>query len=76
MTRPTKRTAGLGLDAITIEGGLIAPEQVAAIAATERNAKTAASYDVPRGLSLGDEISRYFRIGQAIWRDYARIECG
>jgi len=73
MSRPTKRTAELGLDAITIEGGLIAPEQVAAIAATERNAKTAASYDVPRGLSLGDEISRYFRIGQAIWRDYARI---
>lgn len=74
MTRPTKRTAELGLDAITIEGGLIAPEQVAAIAATERNAKTAAGYDVPRGLSLGDEISRYFRIGQAIWRDYARID--
>lgn len=74
MSRPTKRTAELGLDAITIEGGLIAPEQVAAIAATERNAKTAASYDVPRGLSLGEEISRYFRIGQAIWRDYARID--
>lgn len=74
MSRLTKRTAELGLDAITIEGGLIAPEQVAAIAATERNAKTGASYDVPRGLSLGDEISRYFRIGQAIWRDYARID--
>ncbi len=74
MSRPTKYTAELGLDAITIEGGLIAPEQVAAIAATERNAKTAAGYDVPRGLSLGEEISRYFRIGQAIWRDYARID--
>lgn len=74
MSRPMKRTADLGLDAITIEGGLIAPEQVAAIAATERNAKTGAGYDVPRGLSLGDEISRYFRIGQAIWRDYARID--
>ena len=63
----------LGLEAITIEGGLIAPEQVARIAATERNDRTAADYDSPRGVRLGDEIARYFRIGQAIWRDYSRI---
>lgn len=70
----TRRTAELGLEAITIEGGLIAPEQIAAIAATDRNPRAAADYDVPKGLTLGDEIARFFRIGQAIWRDYARID--
>lgn len=74
MARHLKRAAELGLEAITIEGGLIAPEQVAAIAGAARNAKLAASYDVPKGLVLADEISRYFRIGQGIWRDYARID--
>lgn len=69
-----RHTADLGLDALTIEGGLIAPEQVSRIAATERTARTAADYNVPKGLGLGDEIARYFRIGQAIWRDYARID--
>lgn len=68
------RVPELGLEAITIEGGLIAPEQVARIAATERNDRTAADYDSPKGVRLGDEIARYFRIGQAIWRDYNRVE--
>ena len=60
----------LGLVALTIEGGLIAPEQVQKVIATDRTAKTAESYGCPKGTSLGDEIARYFRIGQAIWRDY------
>ncbi|HEY0149567.1 MAG TPA: N-6 DNA methylase [Allosphingosinicella sp.] len=72
MARHLKRAVELGLEAITIEGGLIAPEQVAAIAATERTARTAAEYGVPKGLGIGDEIARYFRIGQAIWREYDR----
>jgi hypothetical protein len=70
----TRRTAELGLEAITIEGGLIAPEQIATIAATDRNPRAAADYEVPKGLGLGDEIARFFRIGQAIWRDYTRID--
>ncbi|WP_209308655.1 Eco57I restriction-modification methylase domain-containing protein [Sphingomonas corticis] len=74
MARAFRKAAELGLEAVTIEGGLIAPEQVAAIAAAPRDAKLAASYDVPKGLTLADEISRYFRIGQGIWRDYARID--
>ncbi|OXT66077.1 type II DNA modification enzyme [Pseudomonas aeruginosa] len=68
------RAAELGLDAITIEGGLIAPEQVQKIAAASSTAKLAASYDCPRGTSLNDEVARYFRIGQALWSDYERIE--
>lgn len=74
MARYPIRTVSLGLDAIQIEGGLIAPEQVAKIAATERNARTATDYDCPKGTNLGDEISRYFRIGQAHWQAYSRIE--
>lgn len=64
----------LGLVALTIEGGLIAPEQVQKIIAADRTAKTAESYACPKGTSLGDEIARYFRIGQAIWRDYDKAE--
>ncbi|MEN2786739.1 Eco57I restriction-modification methylase domain-containing protein [Sphingomonas qilianensis] len=74
MARHPTRAASLGLDAIQIEGGLIAPEQVAKIAATDRNPRTATDYDCPKGTNLGDEISRYFRIGQAHWQAYSRIE--
>jgi hypothetical protein len=74
MTRPQKRAADIGLAAISVEGGLIAPEQLAVIAATEPNLKTAAEYGCPKGTSLRDEITRYFRIGQAHWQSYARIE--
>ncbi|UNK78193.1 N-6 DNA methylase [Sphingopyxis granuli] len=73
MARST-RAAELGLVAVTIEGGLIAPEQVQEIVAADRTAKTAESYGCPKGTSLGDEISRYFRIGQHIWKDYDRID--
>lgn len=68
------RTAELGLEAIAIEGGLIAPEQVIKIAGAERSAKTAADYGCPKGTNLADEITRYFRIGQALWLDYSKID--
>lgn len=73
MAGRTTRASELGLVAVTIEGGLIAPEQVQKIASAERNAKLAASYESPKGTNLGDEIARYFRIGQALWRDYSAI---
>lgn len=68
------RAAELGLDAVTIEGGLIAPEQLQKITAAPATPKLAGSYDCPRGTSLNDEVARYFRIGQALWSDYERIE--
>lgn len=64
----------LGLVALTIEGGLIAPEQVQKVIASDRTAKIAESYACPKGTSLGDEIARYFRIGQALWSDYDKAE--
>nr|WP_313634771.1 N-6 DNA methylase [Brevundimonas diminuta] len=68
------RVSELGLVAITIEGGLIAPEQVQKIAAADRTRKLAESYGCPPGTSLGDELARYFRIGQALWREYDAVE--
>lgn len=68
------RAAELGLDAVTIEGGLIAPDEVQKILGAPVTPKLAASYDCPRGTSLNDEVARYFRIGQALWSDYDRIE--
>lgn len=74
MSRSNKRAADIGFAAITIEGGLISPEQVTAIAAATPDLKTAAEYGCPKGTTLRDEITRYFRIGQAHWQAYARME--
>ncbi|WP_376704203.1 N-6 DNA methylase [Mesorhizobium sp. ISC25] len=73
MARHLKRVADIGLTAVSIEGGLISPDQVAAIAATAPDQKTAADYGCPKGTNLRDEITRYFRIGQAHWQAFARL---
>lgn len=67
----TRRSTEAGLTALTIGGGLIAPTQLAEIAAKP---PVAADYGTPKGLTLRDEISRYFRIGQAHWQAWSRIE--
>ena len=54
--------------AMTAMGALIAPAQLARIAAAELKDQAAADYGVPKGLTLRDELARYFRIGQAQWR--------
>jgi hypothetical protein len=74
MSRHRRRVAEIGFDAIAIEGALIAPEMVAEVAATPSNAKAAADYGCPKGTTLGDEIARYFRIGQAHWQVFARLD--
>lgn len=74
MSRHTKRSSDTGFAALTIEGGLIAPDQVQAIASAAPDQKTAADYGCPKGTGLRDEITRYFRIAQAHWQSYARLE--
>lgn len=74
MSRHTKRSADTGFAALTIEGGLIAPDQVQAIASAAPDQKTAADYGCPKGTGLRDEITRYFRIAQAQWQTYGRLE--
>ena len=74
MSRAAKRAIDLGYSAISIEGGLIAPDQIRAIASAAPDQKTAADYGCPKGTNLRDEITRYFRIAQAHWQGYAKIE--
>ena len=42
---------------------------LARIAAHEAGAQAEADYSVPKGLTLRDEIARYFRIGQALFNE-------
>ena len=61
MARHLKRVADIGLTAVSIEGALISPDQVVAIAATTPDQKVAADYGCPKGTNLRDEITRYFQ---------------
>lgn len=63
------RTFALAADAITVEGALIAPAMLAKVAAREAEGQSDADYKIPKGLTLRDEIARYFRIGQALFAD-------
>jgi hypothetical protein len=65
----TRRTTALAFDAVTVEGALIAPAMLARIAQHQAGAQAEADYGVPRGLTLRDEIARYFRIGQALFAE-------
>jgi hypothetical protein len=72
MTRArTSRNSALAFDAITVEGALIAPPMLGRIARHEADEQSGASYSVPKGLTLRDEIARYFRIGQALHAEFA-----
>jgi hypothetical protein len=65
----TDRTSALAFDAITVEGALISSAMLARIAQHKADGQTDADYDVPKGLTLRDEIARYFRIGQAMFKE-------
>jgi hypothetical protein len=65
----TDRTAAVAFDAVTVEGALIAPVMLARIAQHQARVQTEADYGVPKGLTLRDEIARYFRIGQALFKE-------
>lgn len=68
MPRP-RQAASAAFDGIAIEGGLLAPAMLARIAALGAESQSEADYGVPKGLALRDEIARYFRIAQALYRD-------
>jgi hypothetical protein len=65
----TRKSASALFDAIILEGNLITPAMLTRIAAHEAGAQSEADYSVPKGLTLRDEIARYFRIGQALFKD-------
>ena len=68
--RAPRRAAAL-FDALLVEGALIAPAQLARIAALDAGQQAPADYAVPKGLALRDEIPRFYRIGQAHFADLA-----
>jgi hypothetical protein len=63
------RAPVLAFDALAVEGALISPAMLARIAAHQAPNQAEADYGVPKGLTLRDEIARYFRIGQALFAE-------
>jgi hypothetical protein len=70
----TDRASAVALDAIAVEGALIPSAMLARIAQHKADGQTDADYGVPKGLTLRDEIARYFRIGQAMFKDLTVTE--
>lgn len=73
MTRRSSltRAAQLALDAISIEGGLLAVDWLSRAARLEAPLQSPADYGVPKGIELRDEIGRSWRIAQAHWAEFA-----
>ena len=67
-----KSEAQLAFEALSIEGGLLAPEWLSQVAQLAAEHQSASDYRVPKGLNLRDEIGRYWRIAQAHWADFAK----
>jgi hypothetical protein len=65
MARPS---AGSAFSGLAIEGSLLAPAILKLVADRKAKDQTDNDYDLPRGVTLRDELSRYFRIGQATFR--------
>jgi hypothetical protein len=61
-------------DALTVEGALISPAMMTRIAVHQAGGQSEADYGVPKGLTLRDEIARYFRIGQALFAVLNAVE--
>lgn len=59
---------------LTLEGNLIAPAMVAQIAAPKDDANTRESYGIRKGLTIRDEISTAFRVGQSHFDAFAKQE--
>lgn len=59
---------------LTLEGNLIAPAMVAQIAAPSETDDTRSSYRIRKGLTIREEISTAFRVGQSHFDAFARLE--
>jgi N-6 DNA Methylase len=59
---------------LTLEGNLIAPAMVAHIAEPKDDADTRESYGIRKGLTIREEISTAFRVGQSHFDAFAKLE--
>lgn len=69
MAKARRKTAII-FDAINLEGSLIAPAMLERIAARAAGEQSESDYSIPKGLTLRDEMARYYRIGQAHYKDF------
>ncbi|WP_292454291.1 N-6 DNA methylase, partial [Mesorhizobium sp.] len=69
-----RKAIALEFTALEIEGNLIAPAMLATIDRREAGNQAEGDYGVKKGLTIRDEIARYFRIGQALFLDFAGVE--
>lgn len=54
----------------TLEGGLLPADLFNQLAGLQLQGQTVKDYKVPQGLTLRDEIGRYWRIAQAHWQNF------
>lgn len=59
---------------ITLEGSLIAPAMVAQISQPKEDADTREGYGVRKGLTIREEISTAFRVGQSHFDAFSKVE--
>lgn len=59
---------------LTLEGNLIAPAMVAQISEPRDDADTRTSYGIRKGLTIREEMSTAFRVGQSHFDAFARLE--
>lgn len=58
---------------LSLEGNLIAPAMVASVDRREASEQTEADYRIRKGLTIREEISTAFRVGQSHFDTFARI---
>ena len=58
---------------LSLEGNLIAPAMVAAADRRETSEQTEADYRIRKGLTIREEISTAFRVGQSHFDTFAKI---
>lgn len=66
----------LAFDALRVEGALIAPDMIAAVAALKAKGQSESDYRTLPGLKLRDEIGRYWRIAEALWGRFEQGRAG
>ena len=71
VSRSRRHESQLAFETLSIEGGLLSPEWLSRVAQLTAGQQEEADYRVPKGLSLRDEIGRYWRIAHAHWQDFA-----
>lgn len=77
MSKKARKTAGraqaqLGFEALTIEGGLIAPEWLSKVAQLAATGQSEADYGLAAGRNLRDEIASTWRVAQGRWAEFER----